>query len=427
MALDSTVQGALATASSLAPPISASQFPPSSANMNSPRPAMTQNIEDQAGVDKAEKDRDKFLEKERPKFPTLAPEPKSDTPNDPIKGYISAIGVLGAIGSTFTRVPMTHSMLAAGAALNAMKANDSAAFQEKFDAWKVQNENALKLYDYQNAVYKDILTAKNKSVDERIAELKANAAAFKDDIMMKLAEDRNPSVIDEHLAKADEARNKLQGSLDKINEWQEKQQHVAEGLDLYQQAHPSATQQQLFAEKTRLQQETGALKTPIKPTAASAKAQKNDEDIDNTVALIDKTLKEGETAQTIVDGVPLAPQGIQGLAAHMAEGIGIGHGANGATAPRAAYKEDVSNIATRASTILRNGRYSAPAEKKLEENLAATGTFTSPETAKSALTALRQQLLSMKGKSKDHSEEEDDPNRELTPEELEEYHRLKGN
>ena len=116
----------------------------------------------------------------------------------------------------FIRTPMTHAMNAAAGVLQGIKADDAATFKQKYETWKTQNDNALKLFDYQNDTYKAILNDKNKGVDERIAELKANAAAFKDDITMRLAADRNPAVIEEHLAKADEARAKWQELSDKL-------------------------------------------------------------------------------------------------------------------------------------------------------------------------------------------------------------------
>lgn len=221
------------------------------------RRAMQQFSEDDSRVQAAEADRDKFTKEGRPAFPTLAPEPKPEENNDPIKGYISAIGVLGAIGSMFTRTPLTYAMNAASGALTAMKSQDESLFKQKYEVWKTSNENAMKLFDYQNNVYKDILNTKNKSVDERIAELKANAAAFKDDLMMKLTEDRNPSVIAEHLSKADEAMAKMEGTINKIQDSFDKKQLLEDGLNAFKTEHPNATPKQLSDEAIRLSKEVG--------------------------------------------------------------------------------------------------------------------------------------------------------------------------
>lgn len=165
--------------------------------------AAKQNAEDQARTEEAIKNRDAAA-KEKPAFPVLDQEPKPD-PVDPSQGYVAAIGVLGAIGSMFTRSPVTESMNAAAAALNSAKQMDAENFKKKSDIWKIKNDNALKLFDYQNNTYKDIMASKNKSVDERISELRANAVAFKDQNMMNILEARNPAVIEDLLAKSSDA------------------------------------------------------------------------------------------------------------------------------------------------------------------------------------------------------------------------------
>ena len=195
----------------LVPPIKASDLSsgakdaPSQERAVSVSPAGEQLKKDEVNVEEAMASRDESA-KAKPTFPKLAVEPQFESDASGMRGYVSAIGILGAIGSMFTRRPMTNSMNAAAAAINSMKQGDAEDFKQKFDTWKVQNDNALKLFNYQNDTYKDIMSAKNKSVDERLAEMKANAAAFKDDNMMQLLEARNPAVIDDLLARADAAR-----------------------------------------------------------------------------------------------------------------------------------------------------------------------------------------------------------------------------
>lgn len=125
-------------------------------------------------------------EKKIPVLPTeengmLKAAPKPDTSNDPMKGYVSSIGILGAIGSMFTRRPMTNSMNAAAGVLESMKQQDAADFKQKFDTWKIENENALKLFDYQRDMYKDIMSNDRLDVKDKMAKTEALASAFKDD------------------------------------------------------------------------------------------------------------------------------------------------------------------------------------------------------------------------------------------------------
>lgn len=258
---------------------------------DTPPSGSEQNKEDQARVEQSVKDRDEFQVKGKPTLPELAPEPKPDHSDDPIKGYVSAIGIIGAMSSAFARSGATNAMNAAAGVLNSMRAGDAEAFKNSFDVWKTKNENAMKLFDYQNDTYKEILNAKNKSVDERLGELRANAAAFKDDNMMRLLEARNPAIIQDLMDKGDAARAKMQESFDKIQDWQDKKAHVDEGMDIYQKAHPNATQQELFAEKTRLQQEAASVGKG-KP-AETAKPTWSDKAIE-------------AAAKAVANGLPLA-------------------------------------------------------------------------------------------------------------------------
>jgi len=193
-----------------------------------PTSAGQQIKEDQARVDEAVTERDAAV-KDRPKYPELLPEPKMEESDSPTRGYVSAIGIIGALSSAFARHGATGAMNAAAGVLGALKAGDVEAYKKNYDTWKTKNENALKLFSYQNDTYKDILNAKNKSVDERIAELRANAAAFKDDNMMQLLASRNPAIIEDLLAKSEAARQKAQETANKVQEGHEKRLAYLEG------------------------------------------------------------------------------------------------------------------------------------------------------------------------------------------------------
>lgn len=169
-------------ASQLNPPGAPPASPPESASKTAQDIVNKGDEELKPLKDKAAKDANAV-----PVLPTvenggLKSQPKPDTSNDPTKGWISTIGVLGAIGSMFTRRPMTNSMNAAAAALNSMKAGEAEDFKNKMEAWKTENDNAFKLLDYQQNIYKSILENDRLSVEEKRAEIGAHASAFKDDI-----------------------------------------------------------------------------------------------------------------------------------------------------------------------------------------------------------------------------------------------------
>lgn len=270
-------------ASALQPPDGTSMSASVSTRETSAPPAAAQKNKDDyeqqrksdiADITKREDERDKFEKEGKPQFPDLAKSPDPVQSDDALKGYVSTIGILGAIGSMFTRRPMTNAMNAAAATLQAQKQGDETAFKQNYEKWKTENENALKLFDYQNATYKDILGAKNKSVDEKIGELKANAASFKDETMMQLLIDRNPSVIEEHIAKSEEAVGKARDHADKIQDGMDQRNTIREALTEFKKKNPNATPEQLLAETGRLANEAKG-KTPTGQPLSDEDYEKN--------------------------------------------------------------------------------------------------------------------------------------------------------
>ena len=180
------------------PPVNESQLkPPANMQPDADEAAAREKKESISGIvkkgeaeakplaDKYERDA-----KNMPILPTvengmLKAAPKPDTSNDPIKGYVSAIGLLGAIGSMFTRRPLTTAMNASAGVLQAIQSQDAADLKQKTEVWKAENDNALKLLDYQQAMYKDVLANDKWSLEEKRAQTSALAAAFKDDYTLQ--------------------------------------------------------------------------------------------------------------------------------------------------------------------------------------------------------------------------------------------------
>lgn len=227
------IADALAATGSI-PPVDASTLQPPSGQPKTapgdkskdPSGMMGQYAKDEEKVETARSERD-TAETGIPKYPTLAPEPKPDEPN-PMKGYTAVIGVLGAIGSMFTRRPMTNTMNAAAASLQAMNSKEATDFDDKYKIWKTQNDNAFKLLDYQNKIYDTVLKNKTTSVDERISEMQAHAAMFKDDYMMQLAKDKNLMEMEELQLKRQDAGQKAGEYAEKIQGLKDKRDTMAQ-------------------------------------------------------------------------------------------------------------------------------------------------------------------------------------------------------
>jgi hypothetical protein len=84
------------------------------------------------------------------------PEPKS---TDPIDAWGSIAMVFAALASTRTRNHASTAMNAAASALNAIKQSDKTAYDQAFETWKVETQNAIELAHFQQDAYKTLLAS----------------------------------------------------------------------------------------------------------------------------------------------------------------------------------------------------------------------------------------------------------------------------
>ena len=116
------------------------------------------------------------------------PEPKN---TNPLQIWGSAAMAMAAIGSLFTRQPLTTALNSAAGVMKAYKKGDMEAANAEFERWKVSSDNAIKIHNFQMELYKADL--EKVSTDERLAlaSLRAHAESVKDTVMAKLAGERN--------------------------------------------------------------------------------------------------------------------------------------------------------------------------------------------------------------------------------------------
>jgi len=127
--------------------------------------------------------------------PTLKQVPQpTEQLTDPQHAWSSSAMVLAALGSLFTRHPLTTAINSAAATINAFHKGDTEAFSTAFKSWQVASQNAMELYDYQQKAYErilaqadrlDRLSVQDAANQEHIiqAEIQAASAKFRDNIM----------------------------------------------------------------------------------------------------------------------------------------------------------------------------------------------------------------------------------------------------
>lgn len=87
-----------------------------------------------------------------PEFKPVPPPTVEST--NPQQVWGSSAMILAAIGSLFTRQPLTTAMNAAAQVVTAYRANDQNAANAAFQTWKIANENYNKAFEYQMDAYK---------------------------------------------------------------------------------------------------------------------------------------------------------------------------------------------------------------------------------------------------------------------------------
>lgn len=126
-------------------------------------------------VSKIEKDKHDMTP---PKLETI-PQPTPQQ-TDPVKSWGSAAMLFAGLGSLFTRRPLTSALNASAQVFKAVQQKDQEATNQAYDSWKIANENALKMADFQQKQYKEALDNADKDENAALAKLRAKMVAFQD-------------------------------------------------------------------------------------------------------------------------------------------------------------------------------------------------------------------------------------------------------
>lgn len=114
--------------------------------------------------------------------------PPKPASTDPKEVWGSAAMLLAGIGSLMTRRPIVSAMNAASQVFNAYHQKDQAAANQAYEAWKISNENAIKLADFQMTAYKAALAKSDHDEKTALAEFTATAHAFQDETAVQTAQ-----------------------------------------------------------------------------------------------------------------------------------------------------------------------------------------------------------------------------------------------
>ena len=164
--------------------------------------AMAENLQkENAAREKSESEAIKSLETQRaglqpPQIGELPKQPEVKQ-TDPIKQWSSAAMIFAAIGSLFTRRPLTTAMNAASGVLDAFRKNDIDAANAGYKQWQDSFNNFMKVQQFELDEYKSalgdirdreqmVLDIGKQESSDRIAEVNAMGHAFGDRLMAEV-------------------------------------------------------------------------------------------------------------------------------------------------------------------------------------------------------------------------------------------------
>lgn len=144
------------------------------------------------------------------KMPELqAVPPPTPQPTDPSKIWGSAAMLLAGLGGMMTRRPIVTAMNAASKVFEAYRSNDQEAARTAYDSWKVANENAMKIADFQQKQYKEALDGYEKDKTGALASLKAKMAAFQDTTGIQQLELHGIQGAQQHIIELERLQNDI--------------------------------------------------------------------------------------------------------------------------------------------------------------------------------------------------------------------------
>lgn len=167
-------------------------------------------------ADKFDKETDAGIKKmESEKLPTppeLKESPKpQDYATDPMQTFGSAAMFLSAFGSLLTKNPLESALNSGAAVMKSASAKDANSFKQAMEKFKIDTDNAWKMANYQQELYKDVI-GRDK------AELKARAVSAKDNVMIHMADAKMAAQLYKDRERNLEKFNKGREENDKLHE-----------------------------------------------------------------------------------------------------------------------------------------------------------------------------------------------------------------
>lgn len=341
-----------------------------------------------------------------PPAPTLTPAPELKQ-SDPLNGFGSAATWLATFGSMLTRRPLTNALNATADVMDAHKTQDAVNFKNKWDTWKTETENAWKMAEWNQELYKDMLS--KTEAEQKITASSTKNKTLEMAIQAKMQESYHKDMI-RQIKQGAESQERLKKFVDDGIE-KDRKEWKNSGRPLEDFDENSSGLKWLGKGRSMA---SGKDYTP----AAIEKKEKEEtaqKDLGGTIKDIDNLIDRVQKDPGLVGAAGAWRRNKQRITSQvgpLAKEVGIDTSIQGTNPEATAFDSDLERVrATLLKPVLQARYFSHGADAELNK-LLDDSSLSDAETLTNALLGIRE-IVSQKVKGEIPSEEPD-----FTPEEI---------
>lgn len=170
----------------------------------------------------------------QPPQPQRMPQaPKPPGPEQALFGFATAMLLLGALSSKYTRMSSGAALSSFNGALQGWQAGNLQAYEEKSKEWEANTKATIQNNKQETEQYKQIMENRKLNIDQQMDQIKVTAAQYQDKMMFEAANAKNYTLVAQIWEKKNEAGAKLQLQSQKLLDDREKQKQKNEQTAQY--------------------------------------------------------------------------------------------------------------------------------------------------------------------------------------------------
>jgi hypothetical protein len=319
---------------------------------------------------------------------TPPPQPKS---TQPIEEWGSSAMWIAALGGLLTRQPLTNSLNAAAGVMNAFRSMDSAAAQQAYDTWKVESDNALKMFEFSNKALMDELDISEKSQQDAFRNYQVTAKTLGDNAALH-ARDFMSAMRLMEVREAHADRMRTAGML--AGPRAEKAILDLKALD----AVKALQAARATGDQGKITAATQAFHDATEQIRAYAGKDASATDAKNAAAapLYDTAIKEVDGALDTIKKHP-GVVGVPGFGLRATEAVGGWMGQK--TAPAQHFESQITAVQMAVRNLIAKNHYmSAGAVEQMDDLVKGLGVWDTPESARESLAQIKDILNEQRGR-----------------------------